>query len=99
MEQNINMFSKHKFHCDGRKFLSLCGVSKIESSNENQVICIVENYPLLITGKNLHVKKLDVEQGIVEIDGIEQGIVEIDGTIDMLKYQPEKKNILKRLFK
>ena len=28
-----------------------------------------------------------------------QGIVEIDGTIDMLKYQPEKKNILKRLFK
>lgn len=89
MEQNINMLSKHKFHCDGRKFLSLCGVSKIESSNENQVICIVENYPLLITGKNLHVKKLDVEQGIVEIDG----------TIDMLKYQPEKKNILKRLFK
>lgn len=89
MEQNINLFSKHKFHCDGRKFLSLCGVSKIESSNENQVICIVENYPLLITGKNLHVKKLDVEQGIVEIDG----------TIDMLKYQPEKKNILKRLFK
>ena len=89
MEQNINLFSKHKFHCDGRKFLSLCGVSKIESSNENQIICIVENYPLLITGKNLHVKKLDVEQGIVEIDG----------TIDMLKYQSEKKNILKRLFK
>lgn len=89
MEQNLSNYSKHKLHCDGRKFLSISGVQKIESSNETQVVCIVENSPLLVGGKNLHVKKLDVEQGLVELDG----------QIDLIKYQPEKKSLMKRIFK
>jgi len=86
MEKTI---ANHKIICDARKLLQLTGVEKVESSNETQIVCIVMNSPLVILGKNLHVKKLDVEQGQVEIEG----------SIDSIKYQAERKNFLKRLFK
>ncbi len=86
--QNI-LVKKHKMVCEDRKVLSLTAVEKVESSNENQVVCIISKSPVLITGKQLHVNKLDVEQGIVEITG----------EVDMIKYHAERKPILKRLFK
>lgn len=79
----------HKLICDSRKLLQLTGVEKVESSNETQVLCLVMGAPLLITGKGMHMKKLDVEQGLVEIEG------QIDG----IRYQAEHRNLLKRMFK
>lgn len=79
----------HKLICDSRKLLQLTGVEKVESSNEMQVLCTVMGAPLLITGKGMHMKKLDVEQGLVEIEG------QIDG----IKYHAEHRNLLKRMFK
>jgi len=86
MEKTI---ANHKIICDARKTLQLTGVEKVESSNEVQIVCIVMNSPLVITGKNMHVKKLDVEQGQVEIEG----------NIDSIKYQAERQNFFKRIFK
>lgn len=85
----MEAIKNHKIICDARKLLEITGVQKVESSNETQVVCITETSPLVITGKNMHVKKLDTEQGVVEIEG------EIDG----LKYQQKHKNFLKRVFK
>ncbi len=86
MEKTI---SNHKIICDSRKMLQLTGVEKVESSNENQIICIAMKSPLVISGKNMHVKKLDVQQGVVEVEG----------NIDSIRYQPERKSFLKRIFK
>lgn len=79
----------HKLICDNRNLLEITGVEKVESTNENQVVLLISSSPVLITGKGLHVKKLDVQTGIVEIEG----------TIDGIKYQAEKKNFFKRIFK
>ncbi len=79
----------HKIFCDNRKFLQILGVEKVESSNENQVVCKVMGLTLFVQGKNMHISKLDVPQGILEIDG----------QINMLKYMAEKKNFWKRIFR
>ncbi len=79
----------HKLICDDRKLLALTGVDKVESSNENMVVCTINASPVVITGKSLHVKKLDVESGQIEIEG----------KIDGIKYQTEKKGFFKRIFK
>ena len=84
-----NISTNHKIICEGRNSLQMTGIEKVESSFENQIVCQTMKKPLIITGKNLHIKKLDVDNGIVEIIG----------QIDSIKYQPEKKNIFKRLFK
>ena len=79
----------HKLICDSRKFLQLTGVEKVESSNENQVVCVVLGVPLVILGKDMHMKKLDLVEGQIEIEG----------QIDSIKYQTERKSIFKRIFK
>jgi len=83
------VISNHKIICDARKFLQMTGIQKVESTNENQIVCVAMNQPLIITGKNMHIKKLDVGQGIVDVEG----------QIDSIKYEQKKKPFLKRIFK
>jgi len=45
--------------------------------------------PLIITGKNMHIKKLDVSGGIIDVDG----------QIDSIKYEQKKKPFFKRIFR
>lgn len=84
-----NTNKNHKIICEDRNNLQMTGIEKVESSNENQIVCASMKSVLIISGKNLHVKKLNVEDGHVEIIG----------QIDSIKYQQEKKPLLKRIFK
>lgn len=90
METNQSSITKkHKIVCEDMHNLSLSGINKVESATENQVACSLNGHMLLISGKNLHVKKLDVNEGTLEIDG----------QIEQIKYQDHKKPFLKRIFK
>lgn len=79
----------HKMICDNRKFLELTGIEKVESSNENQIVCKTMGTTLFVLGKNMHIGKLDVLQGTLQIDG----------QINLIKYQTSKKSFWKRIFK
>ncbi len=79
----------HKVLCDNRKFLQIFGVEKVESSNENQIVCKVMGTNMFVQGKNMHIEKLDVLQGILEVNG----------QVNSLKYQGEKKSFWKKVFK
>lgn len=74
-----------------RKILSLTGVEKIYESSNNKIQLKVAGSNLLLTGDNLTISKLDVESGVLEIDGL----------LSEAKYTEsfEKGNFFKRLFK
>ena len=79
----------HRIVCENRKNIELLGIEKVESNNPSQVVCVAMGSVLVISGKNLHIKKLDINEGILVLEG----------TIDGIKYQGEKKSLLKRIFK
>lgn len=80
---------EHKLVCENRKKLTLSGIEKVDSANLTQITLISQNIYLYILGKDLHVDKLDVSSGHIEITG----------QIDTIKYADKKTNLLKRMFK
>ena len=87
--QGVVRAVSHKLILDNRKTLSITGVSKVESINETHAEADVGGVLLSVAGKNLHILKLDVEQGLLELEG----------EIDAIKYMGERKSVLKRIFK
>lgn len=91
-ELNQNKIVKHNQHkiiCENRKTLCITGVERADNASPTHFSCMVMGRELHIDGKELQVNKLDVEQGIVELQG----------EIDAIHYSQEKKSFLKRLFK
>ena len=84
-------FSESKLEIINRKVLSITGVEKVYETNENKLQLKVAGSNLLITGEGLNISRLDVETGVVQLNGI----------INELKYytSDNKGNIFKKLFK
>ena len=83
---------EHKLFIAGRKSAQISGVNDVKCFDSVQVVLSTEQGGLLIKGDNLHVGKISLEKG--EID--------IDGRIDSFTYTNkgmDKDNLLKRLFK
>ena len=82
---------EHKIILTDRKQMQITGVEKANGLNENLISLLVSGAHLLITGKNMHVEKLMVEEGVVELEG----------EIESIKYSQSKPKVgfIKRLFK
>ncbi len=83
---------EHKMLVAGRKSAQIFGVNDVKSFDSALVILSTEQGGLIIKGENLHVGKLFLEKG--EID--------IDGRIDSFTYTNkgmDKGTLLERLFK
>ncbi len=87
--ENNSQNREHKLICENRKKIALTGIDKVDSANLNQIALFVQNSCLCVFGKNLHVDKLDVTSGHIEISG----------EIDTIKYTDKKQNLFKRIFK
>ena len=76
---------------ENRNQMSITGATKMISSTDNQSVVEVGDCNIIISGQNLEITKLDLENKQVNIKGI----------INSLKYsqKKEKNNIFKRLFK
>jgi len=59
----------HSIHIDNRMRISVTGVADVESFNEQEVMLITEAGPLNIVGSNLHLAKLNLEDGQISIEG------------------------------
>ena len=90
-EEFEKSFSESKLEIINRKVLSITGVEKVYETNENKLQLKVAGSNLLITGEGLNISRLDVETGVVQLNGI----------INELKYytSDNKGNIFKKLFK
>ncbi len=49
--------------------LNLTGIHDVEGFDENEVICITDKGELLIRGENLHVDRVELSVGDVDVSG------------------------------
>ncbi len=89
MQNKPKRFSESVLTLANQKKLSLTGVEKVFSTSESKVFLSIDGNTLKISGQNLQVEKLDVENGILRLDGI----------VEELKFDHKKTPLLKRLFK
>jgi sporulation protein YabP len=77
-----------------RKLLEISGVIKVDSFDSLQFFLETECGFLKITGLNLHIKNLSLEQGLVAIEGTINELIYVDEHI-----QGKSKGLLGKLFK
>ena len=59
----------HNIIMEDRKKLSVSGVTDIDSFDEQTIIAITDSGELTIRGWNLHITRLNLEQGELMVDG------------------------------
>ena len=83
----------HSVAWSDRKAGSITGVTDVLSFDENSVVLQTEQGMLTVKGRDLHIGRLTLEQGEVQMEG----------RVDSLSYSgsdPAKKgNLLRRLFR
>lgn len=82
---------KHKVILTGRSQALISGVMDINEFDNNAVDLITNQGKMLIKGKELKVKGINIEKGEAEIEG------KIDSMVYSTK--PVEESVLKRLFK
>ena len=94
-EKNSRPDGPHHLILEGREQLSVSGVEEVESFDENTIVLDTDMGLLTIKGKELHVSRLTLEKGEVDVDG----------TIDSMAYSSNEalrksgESLFSRLFK
>lgn len=92
MEKNTKnppIVSNSRLTLENQKKITLSGVMEVVSSNESSIVAKLNKSNVYITGSNIHITKLDVEQGVLEADGL----------FNQIKYNQKPENLIKRIFK
>ena len=83
----------HVVNIDNRERISVTEVADIESFNEEIIFLTLKNGGLVIRGEDLHIQKLDLEEGRVLILGA------ISSAVYTEKRDKQEKGFLKRILK
>ncbi len=85
----------HKVTIEGREKMSVTSVEDVDSFNENEIIFLTGFGMMTVTGEDLHINKLNLEDGLLVIEG----------SIEALDYQDHEeqrmrsKGLFGRVFK
>lgn len=83
-------FNESKVTLINRSNLAITGVEKVVSATNNMVNLVVSGSQMCVEGTNLYVAKLDIDQGIIVLEGI----------VNNIKYGSQKKGpLFKRILK
>lgn len=75
MEETRRLDQKtHRVTIDERARLTVTAVEDVDSFNENEVIFLTSVGMMTVTGEDLHIKRLDLEDGSIVIDGMIEAI-------------------------
>ena len=91
MESTSNN-TKSNLTITSRTNLSLSGVKKVRTAEPSQVVAILDNCQIIISGANLSVQNVNIPSGILELTG----------TINAIRYTgaaAARKFSLKNMFK
>ena len=94
MEEKL-MKTAHKLVLNNRKTLNLTGVKDVLSFDVKEILLETDMGMLTIKGQDLHVKRLTLEKGEVDIEGLTDSFVYSDHT----GTQHKNGSILARMFK
>lgn len=59
----------HKVTIEGRERITITSVEDVDSFNENEVIFLTGLGMMTVQGEDLHISKLNLEDGILVVDG------------------------------
>lgn len=84
----------HKLTLEGRQSGTMTGIRDVSSFDEKEILLLTADGKLLIKGEQLHVKRLNLEKGEVDIEG----------RVDCLTYlsrntDKKEESLLKRMFR
>ncbi len=82
----------HNLILEGRRVLSLSGVNDIDSFDEQTIVLFTEMGELTVRGSNLHINKLNVDTGELNIDGDIHTMIYTDDDV-------KRRGFFERLFK
>ena len=86
--------SRHILTLDNRNRAQISGVTDVCSFQENEVVLKIDSGEMVLTGQNLHIAKLLLEEGQLNVDG------HVDSVIYQSASKHEgKSHFWKRLFK
>lgn len=83
----------HVVNIDNRERITVTEVTDVESFNEDAILLNLKNGGLIIRGENLHIQKLDLEEGRVLISGA------ISSAVYTEKKDRQEKGFLKKILK
>jgi len=78
---NLNLTKTGSIPCKGnlilenRTKLSLTGIKKVKSTEPTRIVVFLENCVLTITGNNLTVQNLNIQNGVLDITGLINSII------------------------
>jgi sporulation protein YabP len=91
---DMNKQKRQEVKMLNRKLLEISGVLNVESFDNEEFLLETECGFLAIKGQNLHIKNLNLEQGLVAIEGTVHGLTYLDGNA-----AEKSKSFLGKLFK
>lgn len=80
-----------------REKVKLNGVTEVESFDEKKVLAVSKMGPLMVKGEGLHITQLNLDEGLLAIEGIFNSLEFIEDK--QAKLKATGKGILSRLFK
>ena len=83
----------HTVHMENRSHLSVTGVTDVGCFNEHEAVLQTEAGDMVIEGENIHVTKLDLENGQVTLEG-DISLIEYEEPV-----QKKKASLISRLFR
>lgn len=95
MPEEKKIIQKHTVIMDERNKISLTGILDVFAFDEENIVTETELGMLTIRGGNLHVNKLNLEKGELEVDGELDSIAYSQNGA----YDKSKNSIFARLFK
>jgi len=95
MDEKIKTAKAHKIMTDNRRKAEISGVNDVISFDLNTILLETDYGMITIKGSNLHVNRLSVEKGEVDIDGKLDGI----NYSDISNYTKKGESFISRMFK
>lgn len=94
MEEKTGM-RPHRLMMQNRSSLSITGIRDVVSFDENQVVLDTDMGLLTMKGKDLHVSRLTLEKGEVDVDGTVDSLVYSSND----SYRKSGESLFNRLFR
>jgi len=95
MEEKIKQKRSHKLNMENRNKIEMTGITDVISFDLNKVVLESDYGVITIKGSNLHVNKLSVEKGELDVDG---SITAVDYS-EVNSYAKKGESIVNRLFR
>ena len=66
---------QHTLHAENRSALTITGLTDIDRFDEREIVIYTQLGQLTITGRELHIRSISIEQGDLEVEGDIWGLV------------------------